>query len=263
MSTDQTHNTPRPKFVPEFRMPFAELIVKDPIFETNANALEWVNEHGSSVLKAQAEEVVKNLLSAASEERRTRGVLILTRAVLAQVAWLELFQIWSTNGRFTQLKKATDAVRDADASEEDHQQACQDLLQEHMLLLANIEDDKLLREVALAKIGDLLAEKPFIERLEEQQLLLDRRPKVKDQEWAIKALDLVIAGKPEKVRTATLVALAGNLEFHARRFFGEGNTPDPKAKKVRGGRSAEKRAADRAFTLANKGPGKSGSKAKR
>lgn len=259
--SDQTKT--RPTAVPGFEFSFSEIILKDPIFETSTDASDWVAEHGLSVLKTQALEVVTNLLGAASEERRTRGLLILTRSVLAQVAWLECFDVWAGNGRFTQLKAITDAIRDADSSPEDHRASCNDLLEAHEALLIQVEEEQTRRETALAKIGDLLAEKPFIERLEEQQLLLDRRPKAKDQEWAIKALDLVIAGKPEKVRTATLVALAGNLEFHARRFFGEGNTPDPKAKKVRGGRSAEKRAADRAFTLANKGPGKSGSKAKR
>lgn len=245
MNTDQTTQNPRPTVVPCFEISFGDLVQKNPLFKSANEALEWVNQYSKSVLKEQAEEVVKNLLGAASEERRTRGVLILERAVLAQVAWLEFFQTWSANGRFNQLKTATDDVRDADSTVEDHQRACQALLEAHRLLLSNIEEDRVRREVALATIGDLLTEKPFMETLEEHQLLLDRRPRAKDPEWCVKALDLVIAGKADKVRTATLAALAGNLQFHAKRFFGEGNAPKPKTNRVRGASKARAKARGR------------------
>jgi len=246
------------KNVSGFQISFANLIEKSELFDSSADAQEWALEHGSAVLKTQGLEVVTNLLSAVSEERRSRGLLILERAILAQAAWLQMFDIWAANGRFKQLKSATDAIRDADSSVEDHQRACQALLEDHRALLGNIEEDRVRREAALEAITDLLKEKGFVASVEERQLLIDKRPTAKDQDWAVKAFDLVVSGNPEAVRTPALVALAGNLEFHARRFFGEGSMPNPKsgsARTVRNGRPAAKRAADRDATAALKAAG--------
>ncbi len=230
--TDQTNpKTVRPTSVPDFGAPFIDIIEESNLFASVENANEWFQKHGSSVLRGQSEEVVKNLLAATSEERRSRGLLILTRAVHAQVAWLEMFQTWSSNGRFTQFKKATDAIRDADLSSEEHQMACNSLVAEHQALLEKIEADKVEREEALKVITDLLMEKAFIDSVEDRQLLVDSRPNTEDAMWCVKAFDLVTTGKAEMVRTATLVALAGNLQFHAERFFGTGSSePAPTAK---------------------------------
>ena len=118
-----TQTSPTPQNIPGFEAPFRELAAKDQLFDSAADAAEWLNEHGSSVLKAQGAEVVKNLLGAASQERRDRGVLILTRAILAQVAWLQSYESFAGNGKFKQLKELTDAIRDANATEAEHAQA--------------------------------------------------------------------------------------------------------------------------------------------
>lgn len=246
------------KFVPGFQIKFADLIEKSELFDSCADALEWLETHGSTVLKEQGLKVVNNNLTAFSEERRSRGLLMLERVIKAQVAWLEFFNVWSSNRKYNQLLNGTVAIRDEDSSVEEHEQACKSLLEEHQLLLSNIEGDRVRREAALEAIAELLKEKAFVASVEEHQLLIDRRPTAKDQEWAVKAFDLVVAGNPEAVRTATLVALAGNLEFHARKFFREGSKPNTKngsTRTVRNGRPAAKRAADRDATAALKAAG--------
>ena len=72
-------------------------------------------------------------------------------------------------------------------------------------------------------------------------LFRSTRKGVTDEEWAIKALDFVRAGTPARVNTKTLAALARNLEFHARHFFGEGPKPAPKNPRKKNPGSAARR----------------------
>jgi len=255
------------KKVPGFAN-FRELSIKDRLFDKTDNtdsnntdsAIEWINEHGRTVLKENAEEIIKNLLTANAPERRVRGQIGLERAIKAQVAWVEMFQVWVKLGKFAQLKELTDAVRDPELSNADHLEACKGLHEAHVNLVIKTEEDNTRREEAMRKIGDHLKEEGFIEWVIANSKLVDKRPNVKDPKWAEKALIKVQKSKGESVPPNTLSALGSNLDHWSRVFFGEETkNHQPKSTKSRGGRSAEKREADRAFN----GTSKPGHKAKR
>ncbi len=249
------------KKVPGFSN-FRELSKMDSLFDKSDKtdaAIDWLNEHGRTVLKENAMEIIKNLLTANSIERRVRGQIGLERAIKAQVAWLEMFQNWVKLGKFAQLKELTDAVRDPELSNDEHIKACNELLEAHVNLVIKTEEDNLKREEAMKKIGDHLKEEGFIEWVIANSKLVDKRPTAKDPNWAVKVLTKVQRGKSESVPPNTLSALGSNLDHWSRVFFGEETNQQPKSTKSRGGRSAEKREADRAFN----GTSKPGHKAKR
>jgi hypothetical protein len=226
------------KKVPDFEK-FKELATQDQLFETYEYALEWLDEYGPTVLKDAGMEIVKNLLTANSIERRTRGQISLERAIKAQVAWLEMFQIWAKAGKFPQLKKLTDAVRDPELSNEEHSLACMLLLDDHVDLVIKTEEDSIKREEALFKIHEHLKEEPFMNWVEENQKLLDTRPTAKDPEWAIKALAKVMQGMGESVPPNTLSAVAANLDYWSKIFFGEAKTAKPKSSSTRSSTKAK------------------------
>jgi len=240
---------------------FGQLSEKeDSLFGSPEGAIEWINEHGRTVLKEDAMEIIKNLITANAPERRARGQIALERAIKAQVAWLEMFHVWVKLGKFAQLKELTDAVRDSELPNAEHMKACKELHEAHVNLVIKTEEDNLKREEAMKKIGDHLKEEGFIEWVIANSKLVDKRPTAKDPNWAVKVLTKVQRGKSESVPPNTLSALGSNLDHWSRVFFGEETkNHQPKSTKSRGGRSAEKREADRAFN----GTSKPGHKAKR
>lgn len=228
---------PKQKKVPDFEN-YGELSTREWLFENTDYALEWLDEYGPTVLKESGMEIVKNLLTANSSERRARGQISLERAIKAQVAWLEMFQDWAKAGKFAQLKKLTDAVRDPELSNDEHAEACKELLEAHIDLIFKNEEDSFKRQEALGKIHEHLKEEAFITWIFENSKLVDNRPSAKDPEWAVKALTKVQEGRGDSVPPNTLSAVASNLDYWSRVYFGEAKSA--KSKSTSSARSGSK-----------------------
>lgn len=217
------------KKVPGFgNRKFQEVAESDEaLFSSTEDALEWVKEHGDSVFKDEARGLVISLLEADTEEDRDEGEAILDCAILAQIAWLEYFPTWSAAGKFNQLKRATDAVRDASLSEVEHEMACQELIEENELVSSSKKiksiptptrkkpsaDDGELYE-SLSKMVEERMEHPcfsgVVECVEAQDLLIlageitDRKP----LGWIIDALN---TPETEMVQRANMIQNAARV----------------------------------------------------
>lgn len=216
------------KVVPGFgNRKFQEIVEADEaLFSSADDALDWVKEHGDSVFKdEEARGLVISLLGADSEEDRDEGEAILDCAILAQIAWLEYFPTWSAAGKFNQLKRATDSVRDASLSESEHQMECKEIIEENELVssskkiksiptpTSNSADDGELLE-SLSKMVEERSKHPSFAEVAEcvqaQDLLIlageitDRKP----LGWIIDALN---TPETEMVQRANMIQNAARV----------------------------------------------------
>lgn len=239
MTLTTTITNPAPKtiedvaHVPHLGADFDQLTQQVEIFSGLSDAEAWFTQFGLLVLKDNAHDVVHNLLSASSSERRNRGLLILERAIVAQAAWLRLFPLMVPAGRFNQLKELVEAVRDADTELAEHNAAKEAV----RTTFAEYTARKSTVAAAIERIVDLLDEEAFA--FSARADLMDNRPDCNDPQWRVKVLDEVLAGRGEKVHPNALKAVADRLDFLSKRFFGELTTPNGGGGKRRG-RSAQK-----------------------
>ncbi len=193
--------------IPQFlTVPVVELFALGPLFKSATEALEWVNNQGSSALKAEASQLIVNLLSAGSSERNERGMLIATRAILAQAAWLQCLDTWAPQGRVDMLKKHTSAIRDAEAPTGAHEQAKAQLLSKAVELTATrVESDKIIGQILL-----LCKEESFMAWAVANLY-----------GWQVTATELVVAGSGLRVSGKSLELTLLRLQKLERRYFGE------------------------------------------
>lgn len=258
-TTETTPTTPTRDFTaPQLQQTLAGLFSREEIFASAYQAQAWIEQFGAEVLRDQALEAVTNLLSASSEERRNRGQLILERAILAQAAWLQLFELMAPCGRIEQLKKLIAAVRDKDSSPEDHRAARE-------AVLAAFEEFSERRKEADQLIGDIVElarEETFIFSARAGSIMGNRGQSMGLYDWQVECLDAVLAGNGYRQSVKSLSLTAERLELLSRIFFGETTKPSGGGgakSKERLAKKAERRQRDRDDREARRG-GTSGGK---
>ena len=202
------------------------LFERRELFVDAEQAEAWMQTHGGIVLQGQKYEFAFNNICATAPERRDHGVKQLERAILAQAAWLRMFGFYAPMHRLGQLKQLVQAIRDAE-SDDAYMAAKSAIIKAYAEMVQGIKD----RDEAVSKVLKYAEEEHFILRMRSD--LLDTRRGTSDPEWAIHALDRVLMGHSEKCHPNDIKALARQLDFHARKFFGptEGGASKPKVKK--------------------------------
>lgn len=258
-TTTETTTTPAREFTaPHLHEPLASLFSREEIFVSVYQAQAWIEQFGAEVLRDQALEAVTNLLGASSEERRNRGQLILERAILAQAAWLQLFELMAPCGRIDQLKRLTSAVRDKDSSPEEHRAAREAALEA-------FEEFSARRQVADELIGDIVElarEETFIFSARAGSIIGNRGQAMGLFDWQVECLNQVLAGDGYRVAVKSLSLTAERLDLLSRIFFGETTKPSSGGgakSKERLAKRAERRQRDRDDREARRG-GTSGGK---
>jgi hypothetical protein len=217
--------------IPHLGESIIALFQRDEIFAVASEAQAWLAQHGPEVLRDQALEAVTNLLSASADERRNRGMLTLERAILAQAAWLQLFELMAPCGRIDQLKRLTTAVRDRDSSSEEHQAA-------RTAVLAAFEEYSERRGEAdelIAQITDLASEEALVWAARTGSVTGNRGQSMGLYPWMVECLDEVLAGRGYRAALKSLRLTAERLALLSRIFFGETATSNGggKAKKAK------------------------------
>lgn len=233
-TTDTTTPAARAFTAPQLSLPLEALFQMEEIFASAYQAQAWIEQFGAEVLRDQALEAVTNLLNASSDERRNRGQLILERAILAQAAWLQLFELMAPCGRIDQLKKLTSAVRDKDSSLEEHRAARE-------AVLVAFEEFSERRKEADALIGDiaeLAREETFIFSARAGSIIGNRGQAMGLFDWQVECLNQVLAGDGYRVAVKSLSLTAERLDLLSRIFFGETTSGNGGGKSK--GRSAKK-----------------------
>ncbi len=256
-TTTTTDTTPAPAPAREFNAPqlskpLAGLFSREEIFVSTYQAQAWIEQFGHEVLRDQALEAVTNLLSASSEERRNRGQLVLERAILAQAAWLALFELMAPCGRIDQLKRLTSAVRDKDSSLEEHRAAREATLEA-------FEEFSARRREADELIGDIVElarEETFIFSARAGSITGNRGQAMGLYPWQVECLDTVLAGDGYRVAVKSLSLTAERLDLLSRIFFGETTSGNGGAKtqKGRSARKIAKSERDKAIRAARQQP---------
>lgn len=202
---------------PQLREPLEKLFQEEELFAGVGQAQVWLMEFGPQVLRDQAFEAVTNLLSASADERRNRGLLTLERAILAQAAWLQLFELMAPVGRIDQLKKLTAAVRDRDASVEEHSAARVAVLAAYAEYSARRrEADELINQIV-----DLASEEAFVWAARTGSVTGNRGQSMGLYPWMIECLDKVLTDRGYREAANTLRLTAERLGLLSRIFFGE------------------------------------------
>jgi hypothetical protein len=229
--TTTTTTTTTTDAAPHLGEPILALFQREELFAGVSQASAWLAEFGDKVLKEAAYEAVQNLLSASSDERRNRGLMTLERAILAQAAWLQLFELMAPVGRFDQLKELTNAVRDRSASSEEHQTA-------RTAVLAAFEEYSERRGEAdelIAQITDLASEEALVWAARTGSVTGNRGQSMGLYPWMVECLDEVLAGRGYRAALKSLRLTAERLALLSRIFFGETATSNGggKAKKAK------------------------------
>jgi|GEM_PF-5274613 len=203
------------------------LFEREELFASAVMALAWAQKHGRTVLRPPALEAVSNLLTASREDRRTRGISVLERAICAQAAWLQLFELLAPAGKINLLKGLVEAIRSSEASSDEHAKAKADAL--------DALDEFQKRRVAVGSMIDLITELAA-----EEAFVFAARDQLRD--WQVTCLDAVLAGKGLRQHPTTLAKTADRLNFLSRKFFGEETSVTKPAAPRGRGRSAKKAA---------------------
>lgn len=219
---------------PQLRESLTELFQKEELFSGVSQAQAWLEQFGREVLKEAAYEAVQNLLAASSEERRSRGQLILERAIVAQAAWLQLFELMAPCGRIDQLKKLTAAIRDKDSSPEEHHAARAAALTAFAEYSARRQEaDELIRQIT-----DLAREEAFVWAARTGSVTGNRGQSMGLHAWQVQVIDKVLADHGYREAVKSLRLTAERLDLLSRIFFGE--PPKPTKPSGNGGGSASK-----------------------
>ncbi|MEI7818646.1 MAG: hypothetical protein WCI47_00855 [bacterium] len=199
-------NTKDVSHVPFLNEQLTVLFERDELFAGIDPANAWFKEFGDVVLKALAKDVVSNLLSASSTERRTRGILVLERAILAQAAWLQLFPLMAPAGRNDPLKSLTSDIRNADTTVGDH------IAAKAAALAAFVEftERQLKLDSVIPQIQAYLADLEFMAFI--SNALIDARTDARDPKWMMKMLEAVQKGAANRQHPNGLEALAKRLD---------------------------------------------------
>jgi len=258
-TTDTITPAPAREFTaPQLSQPLAGLFSQEEIFVSAYQAQAWIDRFGAEVLRDQALEAVTNLLNASSEERRNRGQLILERAIMAQAAWLALFELMAPCGRIDQLKRLTTTVRDKDSSLEEHRAAREAVLETfEEFSERRREADKLIKQLV-----ELAREETFIFSARAGSITGNRGQAMGLYSWQVECLDQVLAGNGYRQSVKSLSLTAERLELLSRIFFGETTKPSGSGgakSKERLAKKAERRQRDRDDREARRG-GTSGGK---
>lgn len=240
--TENTTTAPRVFHAPQLHTPLPELFQQDELFAGASEAQAWVDQFGSEVLKDQALEVVTNLLGANSDERRNRGLLTLERAILAQAAWLQLFELMVPCGRINQLKEVTNAVRDKDFSSEEHQTARDKVLE----LFTEFSERRDQADELITKMVELASEETFVFAARTGSIIGGRGQSMGLYPWQVECLDEVLADRGRRVAIRTLTLTVERLQLLSGIHFGEIVPQDNGGKsKGRSAKKAAKAARDR------------------
>lgn len=247
-SDEEVTNPTTPATPPQFTMPLEELLPSS-IFSTIDEVRAWVALFISTILKfAPAIEAVTNQVNASSDELQARGTRTVERLIKAQAVFLQAKDsFWGARGKkgIDELQALLAEMRRDDATDEEFEAACASFLVEYSTIQVELDG----KNEHIARIQDLLAEELFRDRVLEANGGL--------QAWQRKLIQEVLSGKGAKQNLKSLSVAAGALQRQYDQFFGLGRfsatTGTPKKKN---GRSADKRAEDRAATLARKGKGK-------
>ncbi len=213
--------------IPHIDTDITELFEQPEVFQTFGQAIAWVDQYGDAALTPQNAEVIRNLLSASSEERRNRGLQLLERQIRAQAAWIQLFELIVPCGGFEKLKKLVTRLRDEDLDAEGYDAAKQAVLETQAEYAERTRRSK----GAIAAIVDIADEEAFV---------FSARAEMFD--WQVQALDAVLEGKGLKIHPNSLEKTAERLSFLSKRHFGELPTGNGGGKS-KGGKSASKRKA--------------------
>jgi len=137
-----------------------ELFEIEQLFGSPAQALAWMDEYIELVTLAKkpgtAEYIDRLKLSLASADIESQNFAIttLTRLIEAQAAWLQAKPIWSAIGRSEALKTAVAAIRDSEASPEEHESIKASFLSEHRKVTERIEQNRPRAEATVAILSD-------------------------------------------------------------------------------------------------------------
>lgn len=200
--------------------PLDDVLASGHLFDSSAEALEWFEARGREVA-TKGHEAISRLLTASSSERNARGQMMLERCIQAQAAWKQSFDIFAPVGGLSSLKRLINAIRNAENDEATHRGA----IQEFQAELRKASEALSEREELIKAIGKHLAEAGFISWLRDGNRLVDNREHVRDPNWAVKALQAVENGRPEKLWTSTLRGLLRNLDYWSSRYFREEERP--------------------------------------
>lgn len=240
--TENTTTAPRVYHAPQLHTPLPELFQVVELFAGVSEAQAWVDQFGPEVLKDQALEVVSNLLGASADERRNRGLLTLERAILAQAAWLQMFELMVPLGRINKLKQLTNAVRDKDSSSEEHQAA------RDAALTAFEEFSERRREAdeLIAKVVELASEETFVFAARTGSVVGGHGRSMGMFPWQVECLDEVLADRGHRVSLKSLRLTVERLQLLSDIHFGEIVPQDNGGKsKGRSAKKAAKAARDR------------------
>lgn len=216
-TTDANTTTSRVFHAPQLHTPLLELFQTVELFAGVGQAQAWVDQYGSEVLRDQALEAVTNLLNASAAERRNRGMLIIERAILAQAAWLQLFELMVPCGRIDQLKRLTAAVRDKDSSPEEHQ-AARDAIR---TAFEQFSERRREADELIAELTELAREEAFVFAARSGSIIGNRGQAMGLYPWQVECLDEVLADRGYRVAIKTLGLTTERLELLSRIFFGE------------------------------------------
>lgn len=137
-----------------------ELFSIEQLFATPAEALAWVQEHIELVTlakkpgTAEFTDRLKLSLVSGDPEVESFAILSLVRLIEAQAAWLQAKASWSALGRSEALKAAVAAIRDPDASNEEHEVIKTSFLEEHRKVLDQIKRSRPHAEVVTKILAD-------------------------------------------------------------------------------------------------------------
>jgi hypothetical protein len=245
-SDEEVTNPTTPATPPQFEQPLEDLLPSS-IFSKIDEVRAWVVLYISTILKfAPAIEAVTNQVNASSSELQARGTRTVERLIKAQAVFLQAKDsFWGARGKkgIDELQALLAEMRRDDASDEEFEAACNAFFAEYSTIQAELGE----KSEHIAKIQELLAEELFRDRVLESNGGL--------QAWQRKLIQEVLSGKGAKQNLKSLSVTCSALQRQFDQFFGLGRhsatTGKPKAKK--GGRSAEKREADRQATLARRG----------
>jgi hypothetical protein len=248
--------TTTPKFTaPILFEDLPTLFRQEEIFTGHSQAENWLRQFGSEVLKDPALDIVHNLITATSDDRRNRGLITLERAILAQAAWLQLFDLMAPAGRFMKLKELTDAVRSNEATPEEHAAA------KEAVLAAYVEYSERKQEVdpLIAKIVDLASETEFIFSARTGAIIGTGNRPMGLFPWQVAVLDAVLDDKGAREAPKSLRLTAERLEFLSRVHFGELPSRNGAVGSKKSGKTAKQAARaerDRQERNKRRGPGK-------
>jgi len=137
-----------------------ELFAIEQLFATPGQALAWTEEHIELVTLAKKPDTAKYIaqlklsLASADIESQNFAMMMLTRLIEAQAAWLQGKPIWSAIGRKEALKTAVAAIRDSEASPEEHESIKASFLSEHRKATERIEQNRPGAETTVAILSD-------------------------------------------------------------------------------------------------------------